>query len=172
MAGKQRDESQNGYREFSIGLQSNLPNGSISNSSIDPDDLLEDDQVDGGEIEAEVEDEGEDEGAEGEDEGDEGEDEGAEGDEVEPGHSGWGDGENVLPKPAKKIGSIVVAVYEGQFFAAEVVDDQANVPPNYTRDGNFLVAVNVRSWVKELNWLLIGCLKNKEPIMSGAKLAL
>ena len=37
-------------------------------------------------------------------------------------------------------------------------------------NGNFWVLVNVKGWVKELTWLLIGCVKTK--IQSGAKLVL
>ena len=40
----------------------------------------------------------------------------------------------------------------------------------FIRGGNFLVLVNVKSWVKEQTWLLIGCLKTKN--QSGATLAL
>ena len=31
----------------------------------------------------------------------------------------------------------------------------------HTRGGNFCLVVIVRIWVKELSWLLIGCLKTK-----------
>jgi hypothetical protein len=52
-----------------------------------------------------------------------------------------------LDRPTRKPGSYVVALYEGEWFVAEVVEDQSNVPNSYTRLSYMLIkGKNSFSW--------------------------